>query len=874
MDPTLDSLSVEQLLALKTQTAPQPSALPAQSQSYTPQSLDSLTPQELMALKSSTVNKDWNIMNSAKNFGSGVVEGTAGMVGLAADALSFGAKKTFPMSLFNDPFASPTFENSKAINDFIDPMLSEKDPQYRYSRTMGNFAAPTPIKGANTIKNFLINTVSGLGAQGAEDVTGDTKIAPLVGAIGTGAAVSSLGDLGSLLRRVFAGSSKDEIAGSAAKAFSEQTGLTTDQLSLANQQATDSLTSLQTTAERTGNAGAAQLEKTLGSTGDNAATYNALDQRRIQARESLINSGSEVSGVNKEGLGDTLISAAEDIQGKMKSNSAAFWDGVPKDETISVKNSQESLIELLGSRQAGLPIKANVENLVSQIALKKEGALTSGALQDIRSDALSLMRDKDLTGFEKKLLTQLTENIDTSMASGLSEKSYETWRAARQSTAAEKSAFGRKTAGGYLVSDNTRTSEVLDKVFKGDKQAVTELRTAIGESPEIMEQVKRGIIDKIPRDVQGNLTANNMKKFLASNESGIKELFGNAYHKDLVRIYDDLKSSAGVGSLAFLASKGNSVTAQKVTVAGAVQDLVTESLVPGTGGAFSGLINAIKQGAGLKDSKAVEDLMFKAALDPKFAETLSRAPTRRRIFNALETLQNGVKSAAKTGAIVGGKELSTREQDNRTPLARALDKVVGENLSSEPSIKETAISKLADFVGATPALADDLNNNEDQDMARSPEFDAKVNTIANNLDTDPRHLMKAMAFETGGTFDPTEKNKAGSGATGLIQFMPSTAKNLTGADTKEAAIKILEKMTATEQLDYVEKYLKPFKGKLNTVEDVYMAILWPKAVGKDSEYTLFKKGTIAYWQNRGLDVNKDGVITKDEAASKVRSIKV
>lgn len=171
-------------------------------------------------------------------------------------------------------------------------------------------------------------------------------------------------------------------------------------------------------------------------------------------------------------------------------------------------------------------------------------------------------------------------------------------------------------------------------------------------------------------------------------------------------------------------------------------------------------------------------------------------------------------------------------------------------------------------------VSQNTNKMEPGSMSRTPEFDSKVDKIAQNLDVDPEHLFKAMAFETGGTFDSAVKNKAGSGATGLIQFMPETAKQLTGANTKEAAIKIMESMTPTEQLDYVEKYLKPFKGKLKSLEDVYMAILYPKAVGKDNKFALFQEGTKAYWQNRGLDLDKDGVITKLEAASKVKSYNV
>lgn len=104
-------------------------------------------------------------------------------------------------------------------------------------------------------------------------------------------------------------------------------------------------------------------------------------------------------------------------------------------------------------------------------------------------------------------------------------------------------------------------------------------------------------------------------------------------------------------------------------------------------------------------------------------------------------------------------------------------------------------------------------------------FKAKLLEISSDLDLDPNHLMAAIAFETGETFSPTIKNAAGSGATGLIQFMPRTARNL-GTTTDELA-----RMTAVEQLDYVQKYFAPFKGKCKTLSDVYMAILWPAAVG-------------------------------------------
>ena len=146
----------------------------------------------------------------------------------------------------------------------------------------------------------------------------------------------------------------------------------------------------------------------------------------------------------------------------------------------------------------------------------------------------------------------------------------------------------------------------------------------------------------------------------------------------------------------------------------------------------------------------------------------------------------------------------------------------------------------------------------------TPAFLDKVEDIGRRLDVAPEYLMAVMGFETGGSYSPKIKNAAGSGATGLIQFMPRTAKNL---GTSTAA---LGNMSAVQQLDYVEKYLSPYKGRLDTLEDTYMAVLWPKAVGKNPNYHLFSKGGDTYQLNKGLDTNDDGVVTVKEAASKVR----
>jgi len=145
-------------------------------------------------------------------------------------------------------------------------------------------------------------------------------------------------------------------------------------------------------------------------------------------------------------------------------------------------------------------------------------------------------------------------------------------------------------------------------------------------------------------------------------------------------------------------------------------------------------------------------------------------------------------------------------------------------------------------------------------------FKRKTITIARRLGMDPGQLMAIMAFETGRTFDPAITNRAGSGATGLIQFMPATARGL-GTTTSRLAL-----MSAIEQLDYVERYLDPYTGRMGDLASAYMAVLYPRAVDKEPGYVLFRKGSKAYKLNRGLDVNGNGQVTKAEAAAKVEAL--
>lgn len=147
------------------------------------------------------------------------------------------------------------------------------------------------------------------------------------------------------------------------------------------------------------------------------------------------------------------------------------------------------------------------------------------------------------------------------------------------------------------------------------------------------------------------------------------------------------------------------------------------------------------------------------------------------------------------------------------------------------------------------------------------EFIKKVIKISEKLFVKPEHLMFLMWIETAHTLDHTIVNyqkgdskdpdiRCKKRATGLIQFMPNTARFL--GTTNEA----LRKMTNVEQLDYVYKHLSLNKDKYKDWLDLYCGIFWPAAVGKPDSYRI--TSDIVAKQNPLYDINKDKDIEKGE----------
>lgn len=138
-------------------------------------------------------------------------------------------------------------------------------------------------------------------------------------------------------------------------------------------------------------------------------------------------------------------------------------------------------------------------------------------------------------------------------------------------------------------------------------------------------------------------------------------------------------------------------------------------------------------------------------------------------------------------------------------------------------------------------------------------FLIKVQKIACELGIDANWLMFVMYFES--RLWEQAVNPI-SGATGLIQFMPRTARSL------GTTVEQLKQMTNVEQLDYVLKYLKPHKAKMKSWVDVYLAVFYPVAIGKPDTWAITRP--IVAKQNPIFDINKDGKIEISEIKTALR----
>lgn len=152
-------------------------------------------------------------------------------------------------------------------------------------------------------------------------------------------------------------------------------------------------------------------------------------------------------------------------------------------------------------------------------------------------------------------------------------------------------------------------------------------------------------------------------------------------------------------------------------------------------------------------------------------------------------------------------------------------------------------------------------------------FEQKVRLVSEALDIPPEWLMAVMHSES--KFNPGALNHRGSGATGLIQFMVPTVRELNDRMGTEYYMKDIQLMPAHEQLNLVYEYLQQAReryGDFDSLTDLYLAILYPKALSYDACYIMYAKPSKMYRMNSGLDENRDGRVTVSDIDMRMKRL--
>lgn len=187
----------------------------------------------------------------------------------------------------------------------------------------------------------------------------------------------------------------------------------------------------------------------------------------------------------------------------------------------------------------------------------------------------------------------------------------------------------------------------------------------------------------------------------------------------------------------------------------------------------------------------------------------------------------------------------------------------GESASQSSKKKESTTTSTTanENTNSTKTTTIDPNLATELDKELGQGFSAKVEQVAKNVNCDPNDLLAIMYSECG--LDPSHVESSTS-ATGLVQFMPQTAASL-GTSTEE-----LQNMSAVDQLDYVEKYIINNSGKYKDQEKdagtLYSIMFLPARADRE---ILTSEGENYYKNNKALDTNNDGNITKTEMAERV-----
>lgn len=299
-------------------------------------------------------------------------------------------------------------------------------------------------------------------------------------------------------------------------------------------------------------------------------------------------------------------------------------------------------------------------------------------------------------------------------------------------------------------------TQIPNKIFADVKQVNAFMERFQGTE---LEQYARAKFIKTKLTASGNAVAN-----LDANKKIAQRLFGADYD-NLQKVINDLELSKTPSELAKAASKGQSITSQSLTSLGAIaasrgvigvmkQGALPSSIVGGFGGGWLGATAGLAAGAALRKTGQAREIQmdkFVAEIlaNPSLIKFAAAPPTEANIRKLIDIGQTSQRGAIAAGAA------ETPEMAAPTEAPANVDAAI-----------EAARRELEVLRSSTP-------------QPEAVKVGKQNVSIPTGEKYAPSSLVKAVIqVESAGKPEAV----SGKGAAGLMQLMPSTAKQLGVAD--------------------------------------------------------------------------------------------
>ena len=227
----------------------------------------------------------------------------------------------------------------------------------------------------------------------------------------------------------------------------------------------------------------------------------------------------------------------------------------------------------------------------------------------------------------------------------------------------------------------------------------------------------------------------------------------------------------------------------------------------------------------------------------------SKATANEPTSLVTQTDENNTTASISNDLMVHAAETSELPSETEAPTTEAPSTEAQTEPANTTGLPDTLVEKLDGRLGSG--------------------FCAKVADIAAEINCETKDLIGLMQSESG--VNPHDQNSYG--ATGLIQIMPETAREL------GTTIWDLVEMDAMEQLNYVRKFfttnLKTYgfaDGQRINAGDLYALTFLPGVAKNEvlcSKYSSSERFRGYYYANSGLDLDGDGSISKTDLNSRI-----